>query len=807
MTLTETILDAFRSAITAPILRPFWALGLVLPALLIGCSSPDAERSTPGKPPSAGPHSRSRPIDLLQSMVEKYQQAKAYSDRGRLSLSFVRDGRMVRQPEWNAAVQFVRPGRLRVDAYNLTLASDAQSQQKLLLARVEDAESNNIDNQVVIRAAPERISLESLAADSILYSQLTGRIQGPPVQLELLLAEKPLATLFGNDAHLEWLDDASIEGVLCRRIKATTPQGEFVFWIDPDELLLRRLEYPAKDLLPDLASDPQISEASLVADLVGATFRPKIESLEFTFPVPASAKRVRAFVLPPVLVNSELLNKQLPYEFVELSGKRITPQTTDPKITALFWYAHHPVCEKPAQEFAKAAEQLGEQIRAIAVCTESTEVGDKAVSQQFAAWGVPLTPARDLKDYRSRVFQISQLPAVTLLDEQGRFQWMASGPSAAVDLPIAVARMLKGENLAALAQEQDKLLREQYDRLIAAGGPQIDEGILSASSPQQLKLNEKWKVGDLPSPAGLVSAGNELDELYVVAGSHSIWRVDHEGTVVAKHDIELPEGAEITSLRTCTDKQGKRYFAAFSPQKPGIRVFNAHWRSVFTYPPDGSDSLAIRDAQFADSDHDGQPELFVAFTESAGLHAVNLTGERIWSNQAYVPLLSVAVAHDVPDVELGIYVTGRGGVCEVFKYGNEPPKDVPGWALAHLFTSQFVEPTQAAYLAIGMNNNQEPCAVGLNLLLKEMWSYPLSGSMFKQPVDFVTSGNLRANSQGEWIIAWGDGAVHIISEDGEFDDMFHTGQEIRGVALLESSGRPLLVVSTETGLIAWEVSE
>jgi hypothetical protein len=213
--------------------------------------------------------------------------------------------------------------------------------------------------------------------------------------------------------------------------------------------------------------------------------------------------------------------------------------------------------------------------------------------------------------------------------------------------------------------------------------------------------------------------------------------------------------------------------------------------------------------QLADLDENGEPELLVAFDGTVGLHCVSLAGERMWSNRAYVPLVSVALSHMLPVIGRCAYVTGRGGICPITKEGVDGEiKTVSPWVVAHLFTSRFNDASQAAYAAIAIDAKGAPSIVGLsNILLEEQWSYPLPGGSFQRPVDFVASGKLRSESKGEWIAGWSDGSIHIVSEDGNFDDTFNTGSEIRGIAVLEREGKPLLVVSTPNEVLAWEVGQ
>src|SRR5262249_30566315 len=150
------------------------------------------------------------------------------------------------------------------------------------------------------REAPAKITLDELSRDPVLMTQLASRLQRPPVQLEMLLAEKPLSGLFNEDTKLTLLSKSDIDKNPCRRVEAAAPEGKFVFWVDEKSYLLRRVEFPAALFLPEAASDPTVKDLSLIADLNDAKFLTDDRALDLSFETPPKAKLVKAFVPPPV---------------------------------------------------------------------------------------------------------------------------------------------------------------------------------------------------------------------------------------------------------------------------------------------------------------------------------------------------------------------------------------------------------------------------------------------------------------------------------------------------------------------------
>ena len=753
------------------------------------------------------------PAECLQEMIDKYHRTKAYADHGRLLLAFSRGGRRNEQ-SWDAAVQFVRPGRIRLQAYQALVVSDAASAEKRFFARLEDTETNNIDNQVLTRAAPEAISLNDLLSDRVLTEQLGSRLQRPPVQLELLLGEKAMATLFAEDIKLTFLAPAKIHGVICQRVQAEAPEGKYLFWIDADKLLLHKLEYPTSALLPELTQDPFVSEGSLIAEFEGATFDPKPADLDFAYTPPATAHLVKAFIPPPISSGMSMLGKGVDdFEFVYPDGRKLERETLQGKIAVLFWYAHHPLCEKPAQAFAQltAKYQDNTDIAFLAVCTESNEIGDKAVLEQLKLWNVNLAAVRDLKEARSRVFYVRDLPSVALLDTAGKYQSLLIGQEGLTALPTALERLQKGDDLAAEVHAQEKKLRQQYVNLLAAGGVDAHASdrphLATASRPESLKMEVAWEQKELADARGMAVLSGEKPRLFALVAEQEVWELNTAGEVLEKHTLSLPPAVSISSLRAIST-EGKTYFAGFKRFSPGVYLFDEQWKLLTAYPQEITESAPVSDVQFAPFGENREPTLLIAYAESVGVHCVSLQGKREWKNRAYLPLASVNLALDDEDRGRVALLTGRGTIGTVNKYGNEDPEQkVAGWSVVQMQTALFPKPKQAGYVAISRNDLEEPCVLGLNRTFLEQWNYPLPVADFTEPLDFITSGELRTDSSGEWVIAWADGSIHIISEDGSFSDNFNTGLQIRGIAVLREGEQRRIIVSTQHGLTAWNVAE
>jgi hypothetical protein len=125
--------------------------------------------------------------------------------------------------------------------------------------------------------------------------------------------------------------------------------------------------------------------------------------------------------------------------------------------------------------------------------------------------------------------------------------------------------------------------------------------------------------------------------------------------------------------------------------------------------------------------------------------------------------------------------------------------------VSQLNSARFLGAKQAQFLAISSNPQREVFAVGITGSLKEAWNYPLPSGVHQKPIEPVTSSNLLPGRQGEWWLAGPDGSVHVISEDGEFHDSFHTGAALTGLAATKLNDRPVLLIASDAGVTAWAI--
>lgn len=759
---------------------------------------------------------------ILRQLVDRCRKAHSYQDQGVIRLAYRQSGQSVRQ-QWPWSVAWRRPNRLRVQAFQASVWCDGRQ----LAAQIRDPLTADLDGQVLLRPAPERLTAADLTRDPLLEETLRGRIGRLPAMVELLLPSQGLMAALGEDVACRRLEDGSYDGRVCYRVEVVSPGGPLVFWVDQQTGGLRRLDLPAAQLLPELAADPTVSDLALFGDLEQAGFDEAIPETTFAPALPPGARQVTRFVVPPPPLPSELLGQRPPgFFFTTEEGQKLTDAELTGAITILVWYQDHPACQATLQQVAQARRRLADRsdVRCYAVATEPASVPSEFLRQRLDQWQAELPILRDLEAYGDSVFHIQVQPTLVVLDRQGRVQTFQAGgnPELAGQLVALVERLQAGQDIAAEVRAAAAESQRQYQELLLRGGgtegeippPPPEAVIRRATEPSRFRLVPRWRCTDLRSPGNLLLVPSPAgDRLYVLEGWRQVAELDAEGQIVARHPLDLPTQAGVTFLRTATDAQGQRYFLAGAPLAPQCYVFDAHWQLQLAYPPPGHAPLALVDLAGAalppPAPGEGEPSLTILLASAGdvGLAAISLDGQTRWRNRTFANALSAAVYEETSPAALRLYVPGEdGSVLAVDAAGKHaPPQRVGRWPIVRLVAGRFRSPQGAVLLGIAHDEQWRPFAVGLTPELKEVWNYPLPLGAHTQPIEPITSSDLWAGTAGQWWLAGPDGSIHLILADGQWFDSFCTGAVLGGLAAGIVGGQPTLVVATPEHLVAWRV--
>ncbi len=757
------------------------------------------------------------PDAVLSQMIKAYQEASAYRDRGRLRLAYELDG----QPQENLTpltVRYAQPNKFRLNAYQVELASDGEKTRGL----VEDAPSGNLDGQFAVRPSPERVTLKWLYEDQVIAGLIHRGLGRQPVTLELLFAKEPLEAFLKEDVERELLGDATLNDRKCRRVKVSATEGDFVLWIDRENSLLHRMEYPTTEVEKQLSGTGAVSKVVLAAEFFEAKFSAPPDS-QFSIKQPSDAKVVQHLVTPPQPLPSELFG-QIPerFQFLNLdTGKTLNSQDLRGKLTALLWFSNHPAGQQAAKQFDRIRRaNQNEDVQFILVCAEPADTSDDAVKTLVESWDCLGRVARDTDAVGRDVFGIDLLPTLVVLDDAGIVHVFDEGYNEQLetDLPAVMGMLRKGENVSAAVVEQAENERLRYQRALSQEGVDSSQARAAAptrrrfpkrTKPFEFEMKEVWSCDKLKAPGNLLAAGSEWPNLYVNEGWRSVAELNTgDGSVIAVRELELPEAASISRISTPRGNLAGNVFVATDLLARQAHAIDADWNVLFSYPEPEQDHAGIRDALIEDFNDNGKWQLVVGFWELLGVHGVDQEGKRAWSNRECGSVQSLATTPTSPAGWRRLMVTGDTGRIHSYNhYGNPDPP------------VRLQDPVEQLFLAANAGAESVFCAVsedrfgrrkirGLDRKMDELWSYDnVPGGAFTNRVHFVASGRLRIAGQPTpvWAIVGPDGSLHLISHDGRFNDFFYMGQAIHGVAFVERGDFNLLCLSTANHVTAYSM--
>ncbi|HEY2840540.1 MAG TPA: redoxin domain-containing protein [Pirellulales bacterium] len=796
--LAPPVVSALRAALAA--------CGLLLAALgllwVTGCNKATPKAATP--PPTAR--------QVLDRMTKAYREAKSYADSGQLQLSYSRGGEAPTSDAADDSLTFVRPNKIRMHRYQAIVISDGAK----LRATIAD-----LPGQVYDAPAPEKLQRENLYADEILGNLLTQGIAAESIQLGLLLLPDPLTTVLTGAQDPKLLEQQPVDDQDCYVIEVARSDGRFVFYIDQRTYVLRRLVYPVEQLKKQITEQEQtpVSEVSLVAEFKGARLNGKVDDVAFRFEIPADAHLVKRFAYPPEPLARLIGQKLNAFEFVDLAGKPVTRETLKGKIVVLdFWVL---ACAQELPNLQQAFEKYKDDDRVafLAVNGDDPKTPTEELKSAIEQGKLAAPVARDVNDQARSLFDVARLPTMIILGVDGAVQAIDVGfhPRLAVDLPRTLDRLLAGEDLAQLALGDFEARQKAFEASVAAGNQDTSDTavipraqIAPRTEPTRLKLSPLWHSDDLATPGNLLAV-NESDgalRLLALDGWKKVVEIDAKGQKVADYELQIPEQAAISYLRTATDAQGNRYFAGSGgSNQPQLFLFDNLFKKQLAYPE--GERVEVSDLRLADLDGDGEPELNVGFWGTVGVQNVTLKGERRWTNSSVTSVFCVGVTEPNKEGRRELLAADlRGMLVPINSQGKDrTPLALPGRVLRWFLISDVDGDGQSDYCCVAASKVGVESVVGLTPTGALLWAYDLPVGVQPNPaLEMLAAGRLVGNNNW-WIVAGADGSIHFLDADGRLVDHFNVGAAISGLTVATIEGRGALMVATEKGIDAWQVDE
>ena len=770
------------------------------------------------KPPTAR--------EVLERMVAAYRKAASYIDYGAVRHVVEADGKIVEDNTAKFSLAFVRPNKLRFQAYKAELVCNG----KTLYAYISDSD---MSGQVLRRPAPERMTMKNVLPDWAIMMEMNGGFAHGMPQIPLLLGKEPLDMLLGDQGAPELSEPGDIAGHGCYRVKVKGPDGTATFWIDRENYVLRRIVLPTERLREVMSQEAPISSVSLVADFTGAELGGEIKPETFEFEVPKDVKLVD-FLVPPHM--GQLLNKKAPdFKFTDLAGKPVTPETFAGKTAVLaFWSIRNEPCREMLKGLDVAFQKYkgNPKVAFYAVCADPSQFSNADMEKAVAELNLHVPIVRDF-ERSGAVFNPGEPPTTFIIDNKGIVQHCEGGlnPKYAESLQTKVDKVLAGEEI---YQEPRKQYLEQIeglrqfaeatkterpepkagDAVVVKEEPLPKAEIAPRSEPRVLKLTPAWKCADLKMPGNIlvVDGPKGPERLLVIENGTSVAEVGLDGKLIAMHPLELAEKEGVGSLRTAVGADGRRYFAAFLVSQQRCHVFDDKWNLLAHFPKDALEHphSGISDVRLGDLDGDGKVKMYVSYWGVVGVQGVSLDGSLLWRNRTAVSSVAcLAIGPPSGKFETcDLYCADNSGVLADLDAGGKHvgyDVKVPGRLFFRIANANLRGNGEPLWCGLAETKPGVATAIGFSLAGDELWSYPLPVGVPSQPIEPIVAGRLTRDAAGQWLFPGPDGSIHVLSADGKLLDKFNYGAVLQGLAAFESGGQRVLVVASPNGLEAWKV--
>jgi thiol-disulfide isomerase/thioredoxin/outer membrane lipoprotein-sorting protein len=792
--------------------------GLAIASLLfsLGCQKTETGTADPKQVPGGAAEAIEKrpPVEkltdaraVLERMVAAYRGASSYEDFGTIRLQAETDKGPTDKTA-NFAVTLARPNKLRMQFYETTVVCDGKQWY---------AYTERLPGQVVLRQAPARITMETVQADGLLGMGLNGFAGGSP-QVPLLLTDDPLRAMLDGAVEVTLAEPAAIDAAECYRVRAKRPEGTVEYWIDQKTFVLRRAVLPTDELRRDLERDGHVKSVSVVADFVRARLNGEVDGKAFQFEVPAAAEKAKFFMQQgPV----PLLGTKMPdFKLVDLQGKAVTLESLKGKVVVLdFWATSCEPCQMTLPNLDQIYQKYKDngKVALFAVNLDPPDVSDKALEETFKQWKVTVPILRDPEQQLAKKLQVIGPPTTIFLGSNGVIQDCEMGGNAnlVVTLPQKLNKLLAGEELAkeALAQlhQELKLYEKLIDDAFEGKAPEAAKAVIATQSqPKAFHLTPLWKSEDVRTMGNImVLPGAAGSPRLLLIDGKSVIEIGSGGKIVATHKPELQPEELICNLRTAVGKDGKRVFAAFAPGHQRVHLFDENWKLLASYPEDALKNrhAGIHDVELGDLDGDGVVKAYIGYWGVVGMQAVALDGRRLWSNRSLGNVSKLVAGAPDPQGRRDLLCTNdTGSVAVIDAQGQlRTSISIPNCFLATIGAADPKGDGQLLWCAITPGQDGQTAAVGWNLKGEVLWTYPLPKGRPEQPIEPIVVGRVTVGGPCQWLLPGCDGSIHVLSADGKPVDQFNYGAMLGGMATAELDGKPVLIVSSESGLQAWRI--
>ncbi|MDB4460273.1 hypothetical protein N9048_00940 [bacterium] len=433
--------------------------------------------------------------EILASVVQRYAQAESYQDNAVLYLSYQLEGRQTQEPQrWSTVWQ--RGGKYAGSLFNGKVAANGG----IISCYIFDIESENLDNQHLLRSYQNNVPFTELFSDSIAKYFLGGYSELPldestidtlpsliPPPISLLTGQLSNPWIQGSEQSIRLADEA-VDGRSCYVVRSLSLDMTADIWIDRETFVIHQISLPLKLLVGEVVTSPEIKDVELLAKFHDAVFDESIPAVKFAIEDRGDATPLEKFVALPEAIPSRLIGEIVPN--FQLVGDRKIPVSSEQfrgDVTAVLWLAG--LSSYPSiRDFDSLARELSDKRFQFGVVYSDADVqasDSLRVVDELAAYAnvENVDFYFDSATQANRLLQMNVVPSVVVIDENMRLQFAAAIGDAnwKRDLKAAMVRVADGENVA-------EEMRLSYGRFIESYQQQL-QSVSARKLLEQMQSN------------------------------------------------------------------------------------------------------------------------------------------------------------------------------------------------------------------------------------------------------------------------------------------------------------------------------
>ena len=802
-----------------------------------------AVNAGPATTATAGPTAR----QILDRSLAAYRNAQAYSDRGKLQISWKADASPPFVEEYPWSMAWANDGRLESNIFDTKVRSDG----RVLSCFVSEIRTENLKNQQLFVQGSQLV--RQLYQDKIAAYYLNGGERIPVnetlVPNTTLLAPPALSLLTGETSS-PWFNASTqptrlpdqkltarpFNGEDCFVIRLPSTTGDLIAWVDKKSSIIRQLKLPNGLLDPMLAADAKVRDLQFHAKFPQAAFTSSDVKFETVAPQ-RGVWPVKEFVAPAIPLPTNLVGEVAP-DFKLLNQKRdaVTSRQLAGKPNAFLFINGGDSDAALIQKFDAIRKNIvakGYQFSVVAgpQAIEKSSNGSwrPASFIQPAVNRSGVSILADTDGLAAQSLELSSLPAVVLMNSRSTIQFAdvlakPAGYNGKLlisekwdqKLVAAIAAQKKGADVASDMRAKyrsylDKYFGDRDERLIASWFPgyslpnqrnvaAVPANVRREQSAERstMQLNPKmvWETKKLTRPGNVAivpEANGNAKGLLILDGWQTVGLFSVDGKPISRKRLELPDDVAVTSIRPLVSNRGEHHFAMFSVGGDKVYLFDASMELVGTFPEAGAARYPVLACEVLQGNRDKNDQLLICFGgQGGGVRFDSFAGRSDSIGKTAVRALALsgssALAADEQSGAL-LAMSKSGKTIDGKKEYNHIASGADG---------------ASSFAATGINSNREWSLVLLDQAMQIKKSFPISSAVFENGLEPVSGVTNRAG--GVWAVADSGNRIYLLSDAGVWlGDMAADGN-VSGLKLLLVDGRTRLVVSTDRKVECWELN-